>query len=182
MRSISGYLSKRLKLKVNEAKSGVARPFQRKFLGFSFTSYDHRRRISPEAIRRFKDRVRVITRRTRGRSIAGVVAELGRYLVGWKAYFGFAEAQYSLKELDSWIRRRLRCYLWKQWGRGGYRELCKRGVSRDLAWNTAKSAHGPWRLSRSPGLAFALPQSYFSGLGVPRLYIKGSSQPNRRGT
>jgi RNA-directed DNA polymerase len=182
MRSVSGYLSKRLKLKVNEAKSGVARPFQRKFLGFSFTSLDHRRRISPEAIKRFKDRVRVITCRTRGRSIAGVVAELGRYLVGWKAYFGFAEAVSPLKELDSWIRRRLRCYLWKQWGRRGYRELCKRGVSRALAWNTAKSAHGPWRLSRSPGLAFALPQSYFSGLGVPRLYIKGSSQPNRRGT
>jgi RNA-directed DNA polymerase len=76
----------------------------------------------------------------------------------------------SHKELDSWTRRRLRCYLWKQWGRRRYRELRRRGVSRDLAWNTVKSAHGPWRLSRSPALAIALPGGYFDGLGFPRLH------------
>ncbi len=92
--------------------------------------------------------------------------------MGWKAYFGFSEVKSIFKELDSWIKRRLCCYLWKQWGRRGYRELCKRGVSRDLAWNTAKSAHGPWRLSRSPGLAFALPAKYFASPGVPGLFIK----------
>jgi len=182
MRSVSEYLSERLRLKVNEAKSAVARPWQRKFLGFSFTRFDLRRRISGEAIKRFKVRVREITNRTRGRSIVGIAVELGQYLRGWKAYFGFAEALSPLKELDSWVRRRLRCYLWKQWGRRGYRELRKRGVSRDLAWNTAKSAHGPWRLSRSPGLTFALPASYFVSLGVPVLYVNRSSQPNRRGT
>jgi RNA-directed DNA polymerase len=182
MRSVSGYLSERLKLKVNEAKSAVARPWERKFLGFSFSRFDLRRRISRETIKRFKERIREITNRTRGRSIVGIAAELGRYLRGWKAYFGFAEALSPLKELDSWVRRRLRCYLWKQWGRRGYRELRKRGVSRELAWNTAKSAHGPWRLSRSPGLAFALPASYFVALGVPALYVKRTSQPNRRGT
>jgi RNA-directed DNA polymerase len=182
MRSVSEYLSERLRLKVNEAKSAVARPWQRKFLGFSFTRFDLRRRISGEAIKRFKVRVREITNRTRGRGIAGIAVELGQYSKGWKAYFGFAEALSPLKELDSWVRRRLRCYLWKQWGRRGYRELRKRGVSRDLAWNTAKSAHGPWRLSRSPGLAFALPASYFVSLGVPALYVNRSSQPNRRGT
>jgi RNA-directed DNA polymerase len=182
LRSISEFLSRRLKLKVNEAKSGVARPWRRKFLGFSFSRFDFRRRISQESMKRLKERVRGITQRTRGRSIKDIAAELGQYLRGWKAYFGFAEALSPLKELDSWIRRRLRCYLWKQWGRRGYRELLRRGVSRDLAWNTAKSAHGPWRLSRSPGLAFALTTSYFSELGVPTLYIRGSSQPNRRGT
>jgi RNA-directed DNA polymerase len=182
MRSVSEYLSERLRLKVNEAKSAVARPWQRKFLGFSFTRFDLRRRISGEAIKRFKVRVREITNRTRGRGIAGIAVELGQYSKGWKAYFGFAEALSPLKELDSWVRRRLRCYLWKQWSRRGYRELRKRGVSRDLAWNTAKSAHGPWRLSRSPGLAFALPASYFASLGVPALYVNRSSQPNRRGT
>lgn len=83
-----------------------------------------------------------------------------------------SEVKSIFKEMDSWIKRRLRCYLWKQWGRRGYRELRKRGVSRDLAWNTAKLAHGPWRLSRSPGLAFALPAKYFASLGVPRLFIK----------
>jgi RNA-directed DNA polymerase len=182
MRSISEFLCKRLKLKVNETKSAVARPWWRKFLGFSFSRFDLRRCVSREAIGRLKERVRVITQRTRGRSIKDIATELGRYLRGWRGYFGFAEALSPLKELDSWIRRRLRCYLWKQWGKRGYRELLKRGVSRDLAWNTAKSAHGPWRLSRSPGLAFALTASYFSELGVPTLYIKGSSQPNRRGT
>jgi len=182
LRSISEFLSRCLKLKVNEAKSAVGRPWRRKFLGFSFSRFDFRRRISQESMRRLKERVRGITQRTRGRSIKGIAAELGQYLKGWKAYFGFAEAVTPLKELDSWIRRRLRCYLWKQWGRRGYRELLRRGVSRDLAWNTAKSAHGPWRLSRSPALAFALTASYFRELGVPTLYIKGSSQPNRRGT
>jgi RNA-directed DNA polymerase len=72
------------------------------------------------------------------------------------------------------IRRKLRCYLWKQWGRRGYRELRRRGVSRDLAWNTAKSAHGPWRLSHSPALAIALPGKYFDASGLPRLYVRST--------
>ena len=74
-----------------------------------------------------------------------------------------------LRELDKWVRRRLRSYVWKQWGRAGYRELRKRGVGQDLAWNTCKSAHGPWRLSRSPALALALPGRYFRTLGLPSL-------------
>ena len=93
-------------------------------------------------------------------------------MLGWHAYFNFTEVRHVLKELDSWVKRRLRCYLWKQWGRRGYWELRKLGVSRDLAWNTSKSAHGPWRLSRSPGLAFALPAKYFARLGLPRLFVK----------
>jgi RNA-directed DNA polymerase len=99
-----------------------------------------------------------------------VVGDLRRHLDGWYAYFSFAEAPSVFQELDSWIRRRLRCYLWKQWGRRRYRALRRRGVSRDLAWNTVTSAHGPWRLSRSPALAIALPGRYFDGLGLPRLY------------
>lgn len=84
-----------------------------------------------------------MTFRTRGVSLARVVGDLRQYLSGWYAYCGFAEAPSSFKERDSWIRRRLRCYRGKQWGRRRYRELRRRGVSRDLAWNTAKSAHGP---------------------------------------
>jgi RNA-directed DNA polymerase len=99
-----------------------------------------------------------------------VVRDVRQYVTGWYAYFGFVEVPSSFKELDSWLRRRLRCYLWKQWGRRRYRELRRRGVSRDLAWNTVKSAHGPWRLSRSPALAIALPGAYFDGLGLPRLH------------
>jgi RNA-directed DNA polymerase len=171
LKSVGNYLSSRMKLKINEAKSGVDLPWRCEFLGFSFTS-KLKRRISEKSIKRFRAKVREATFRTRGIRIGKIVEELRRYLLGWQAYFNFAEACSVLKELDSWIRRRLRCYLWKQWGRGGYRELIKRGVSRDLAWNTAKSAHGPWRLSRSPGLAFALTAKHFAELGLPKLHVK----------
>jgi RNA-directed DNA polymerase len=171
LRSISQYLSRHLKLLVNETKSAVGRPWKRQFLGFTFSSRLNRR-ISYKSIKRFKKRIRGITCRIRGRRIKVIVKELRRFMLGWQAYFNFTEVRYILKELDSWVKRRLRCYLWKQWGRRGYRELRKLGVSRDLAWNTAKSAHGPWRLSRSPGLAFALTAKYFASLGLPRLFVK----------
>jgi len=171
LRSISRFLSSHLKLSVNEAKSAVDRPWKRQFLGFTFSSRLNRK-ISSKSIKRFKNRIREITCRVRGRRIEVIVKELRRFMIGWQAYFDITEVRYVLKELDSWVRRRLRCYHWKQWGRRGYRELLKRGVSRDLAWNTAKSAHGPWRLSHSPGLAFALTAEYFASLGLPRLFIK----------
>jgi len=169
--STTQYLLRKLKLKVNEAKSAVARPRKRTLLGFTFTGHrSNRRKVSDKAILRFKEEIRHRTRRTRGVTLQWVIDELRSYLIGWQAYFGFSEARSVFKELDSWIRRRLRCYLWKQWGRRRYRELRDRGVSRDLAWNTVKSAHGPWRLSRSPALAFALPGRYFTHLGLPLLY------------
>jgi RNA-directed DNA polymerase len=171
LRSISRFLNRHLKLSVNEAKSAVDRPWRRQFLGFTFSSKLNRR-ISIKSIKRFKNRIREITCRIRGRRIQVIIKELRRYMLGWQGYFNFTQVRYILKELDSWVKRRLRCYLWKQWGRRGYRELRKLGVSRDLAWNTAKSAHGPWRLSRSPGLAFALTAKYFAALGLPRLFIK----------
>ncbi|WP_155308526.1 group II intron maturase-specific domain-containing protein [Desulfosarcina ovata] len=171
LRSISRFLNCHLKLSVNEAKSAVDRPWKRQFLGFTLSSRQNRR-ISLKAIKRFKDRIREITCRTRGRRIEVIVKELRRFMLGRHAYFNFTEVRHVLRELDAWIKRRLRCYLWKQWGRRGYWELRKRGVSRDLAWNTSKSAHGPWRLSRSPGLAFALPAKYFARLGLPRLFVK----------
>lgn len=184
MAGVKRYLSQKLRLKVNEAKSAVARPWQRTFLGFTLL-YSCKRTVSDKAVKRFKEEVRRHTFRTRGVSITNVISTTRCYLMGWKAYFGVCESRSILKELDSWVRRRLRCYLWKQWGKSGYHELRRRGVSRDLAWNTAKSAHGPWRLSRSPGLAFALPARYFASLGLPSLYEKTMGQlkqPNRRGT
>lgn len=169
--SVTRYLKRKLKLVVNAAKSAVDRPWRRTFLGFSFTGRQpNRRQVSVKALKAFKQETRRLTQRTRGVSLPQVVQEVRRYVTGWYAYFGWAEATSVFKELDSWVRRRLRCYLWKQWGRRRYRELRNRGVSRDLAWNTTKSAHGPWRLSRSPALAYALPGGYFDRLGVPRLY------------
>jgi len=116
-----------------------------------------------------RHRVRELTRRTRGTRVDVIVAELRDTLLGWKAYFGIAEVLSPLRDIDKWIRRKLRCYLWKQWGPSGYRQLRQRGVSVREAWNTSKSAHGPWRLSKTPAMTIALPLSYFTNLGLPNL-------------
>ncbi len=174
--SVTGYLKRKLKLVVNAAKSAVDRPWRRTFFGFSFKGRQpHRRQVSVKALKAFKQEIRRLTHRTRGVSWPQVVQEVRRYVTSWYAYFGWAEATSVFKELDSWVRRRLQCYLWKPWGRRRYGELRNRGVSHDLAWNTTKSAHGPWRLSRSPGLTYALPGGYFDRLGVPHV-----SQRQRR--
>jgi len=171
--SISLWLKRRLKLTVNVQKSAVDRPWNRTFLGFTFSSSRRikriRKKVSDKAIKQFKYNVRRITRRTRGRTVIYIVRELRQFLLGWRGYFGITKVTSPLKDLDKWVRRKLRCYIWKQWGRSGYRRLRKLGVSRRVAWNTAKSAHGPWRLSRSPALARALSNKYFKSLGVPVL-------------
>jgi RNA-directed DNA polymerase len=175
MTSLTRFITGQLKLKVNATKSGVARPWQRKFLGFSFTANrEPKRRIAPEAIKRFKIRVRELTRRTRGVSVKQMVGELSRYLTGWLGYFGFCQTPSMLRDLESWIRRRLRCFMWKQWKRGRrrYAALRERGIGRDLAAQTAGSPHGPWRISRSPALSYALPNAYFSSLGLPKLTVR----------
>jgi RNA-directed DNA polymerase len=175
MTSIKQFITRQLKLKVNEQKSAVARPRERKFLGFSFTwQREPKRRIAPKAIARFKQRVRELTRRTRGVSVETMVAQLGRYLTGWRGYFGFCQTPSVLQRLDRWLRRRLRSVVWKQWkyARVRFAELRKRGLSKDLAAQTAGSAHGPWRLSNSPALAIALPNVYFASLGLPSLVVK----------
>ena len=172
MASIETFLAKRLKLKVNRAKSAVAKPSVRKFLGFGFTSgIEPRRRIAPQAIARFKRRVRELTRRTRGASLAQIAKELSVYLVGWRGYFGFCQTPSVLRALDEWTRRRLRAFAWTQWKRGPARfaELRRRGVGRDLAAQTAGSPHGPWRLSNSPALTIALPNAFLASLGLASL-------------
>ena len=135
----------------------------------SMFARDYRRAVSARAIDALKANVRRLTQRTRGHSLEQIIAELRPALLGWLAYFGFAEIRTPLAELDKWIRRKLRCYQWKQWGRAGYRRLRALGVSRELAWNTAKSAHGPWRVSRSPALNYAMDSAYFTALGLPTL-------------
>jgi RNA-directed DNA polymerase len=170
MASVRRVLKRKLRLKVNEAKSAVDRPWNRTFLGFTFTKrQSNRRKVSAKALKAFQAKVRAITGRTRGRTIRQLVQELRQLMLGWRAFFSFAEVRSPLRDLDKWIRRRLRSYHWKPWGRRGYRELRTRGVGRQLAWNTVKSAHGPWRLSQSPALAMALPQRHFAALGLPSL-------------
>jgi RNA-directed DNA polymerase len=172
MAGIEQFLAKRLKLKVNKAKSAVAKPSVRKFLGFSFTGgREPRRRIAPQAIDRFRAKARELTRRTRGASPEQIVKELSCYLIGWRGYFGFCQTPSVLRELDQWIRRRLRAIVWKQWKRGRtrYAELRRRGVGRDLAAQSAGSPHGPWRLSNSPALTIALSNAFLASLGLPSL-------------
>ena len=172
MKSITRFLSRQLKLTVNAEKSAVDRPWKRKLLGFSFTVRDKRRTVAPKSIVRLKAKVREVTSRTGGKNLAQVVAMLARYLEGWRTYFGFAEIRDLFKKLDSWIRRKLRCMLWKQWGVRRYRELRARGVSQRVAWVTHKAPHGPWRISHCPALQHALPWTVFRDLGLPSLARK----------
>jgi len=174
MASIERFLTKRLKLKVNKAKSAVDRPVKRKFLGFSFTNRKQpRRRIASQSLARFRSRVRELTRRTRGRSLAQVIKELNVYLIGWRGYFGFCETPSTLSELDQWTRRRLRALVWKQWKRGParYAELRRCGVGPAQAAKTASSLGGPWRLSNSPGVTMALSNAFFKSLGLATVAV-----------
>ena len=147
MQSVTNFIRRRLQLKVNEAKSAVARAQQRKFLGFSFTGgAEAKRRIAPKALLRCKQRVRELTRRTRGVSLKQMTTQLAEYLRGWKSYFGFCETPSVLRALDQWIRRRLRSVIWKQ-----------------------RKRRASWRLADSPVLHTAFPVAYFDSLGLPRL-------------
>jgi len=163
----------KLRLRVNEAKSAVAPATQRKFLGFSFWVAKGRavkRRVAPQALARMKDRVREITRRSAGRSLAAVYKELRTYLTGWRAYFRIAETPRALADIDQWIRHRLRALQLKHWKRGWtiYRELCARGMGADAARRVAGNSRRWWRNS-AMAIHIALPNALFDKLGVPRL-------------
>jgi RNA-directed DNA polymerase len=178
MAGIEKFLLKRLKLRVNKAKSAVDRPAKRKFLGFSFTNWHQpRRRIAPQSLVRFRSRVRELTRRTRGKSLAQIVNELSVYLIGWRGYFGFCETPSVLRELDQWTRRRLRAVVWKQWKRGPTRfaELRRRGVGRDQAALAAGSPRGPWRLSSSPAVSIALSNAFLTSLGLATVAVSNAA-------
>ena len=174
MDSVEKFLTKYLKLKVNKAKSAVARPVKRKFLGFSFTSGEQpRRRIAPQSLARFRGRVRELTRRIRGNSLAQIIKELNVYLIGWRGYFGFCETPSVLRELDQWIRRRLRAIVWKQWKSGPTRFAKLRccGVGPALAAQAAGSPRGPWRLSNSPALSRAISNAVLKSLGLATVTV-----------
>src|SRR5512136_844468 len=141
MGSLAQFITRKLKLKVNAQKSAVARPWERKFLGFSFTwNREPKRRIAPKAVERFQQRVRELTRRTKGVSIERMAEELTEYLRGWIGYFGRCQTPSVLQGLEEWTRRRLRSVIWKQWKRGAVRfaELRKRGVGKRVSDNLCK--------------------------------------------
>jgi RNA-directed DNA polymerase len=172
MTSITQFITQKLKLKVNEAKSAVARPQDRKFLGFSFTEGPEiRRAISPKAQERFKRRIREITRRAKGVSMETTMAELAPYMRGWRGYYGFCETPEVLQSLTRWVRMRLRAAHWWQWKTPRRRraELMARGVPERLASNTASCGYGPWRVVRTRALTIGLNNAYFRSLGLPLL-------------
>jgi RNA-directed DNA polymerase len=171
LESMSRFLEKRLRLKVNQEKSGVGRVWERKFLGFTFTyGKEQRRRIAPEAIRRMKEKVRKLTSRNRGASLNTVIQDLGKYLKGWKGYFGFCETRSQLRDLDGWIRRRLRSLIWKQWKDPytRYTRLRALGLC-DTQARRGSGTHGPWRMGIIPPLRMALSKAYFNALGLVEL-------------
>jgi len=173
MDSITRFITQRLKLKVNDKKSAVARPQERKFLGFSFTDGPEiRRRIAPKAVERFKERIREITRQAKGVSLETTMAKLAPYMRGWRGYFGFCETPSLLIDLTRWVRRRLRAALWRQWRTQRRRRamLIQLGVRGRLADNTAGSGHGPWHLAHSKALNVALSNAYFRDRGLPSLF------------
>jgi RNA-directed DNA polymerase len=163
----------KLKLRVNETKSKVTRATASKFLGFSFWVAKGRiirRRVAPQAIARMKERVRELTRRSAGRSLAQMCKPLGIYLTGWKAYFRLAETPSALADIDGWVRHRLRAVQLKHWKRGRviYRELIARGTTPEAARRVAANSRRWWHNS-AMALNSALPNRLFDQLGVPRL-------------
>ena len=171
MASVCRFLATKLRLKVNESKSAVARPEERKFLGFSISNDGSERRIASKALERFKTRVRELTCRTRGVSLSKLVEKLAPYLIGWRGYFRFCQTPRVLSNLDAWIRRRLRMYLWRQWknGRNRFKELRRRGVLKFNAAVAAGSPTGFWRMSGHPAVQQALRNHYFDSIGLPRV-------------
>ena len=166
-----------LKLRINAEKSAVARAWDRQFLSFSFWVAPGRvvkRRVAPKALSKMKDRLRAITARNGGRSIAQVVAELRRYLVGWWNYFRLVDTPRVFAALEKWLHRRLRAIHLKHWKRGStvFRELQRRGVSHHVAAMAARFTGNWWRVAGHAALHLALPTSYFDQLGLPRLVLR----------
>lgn len=172
MESIKGFLNDRLKLKVNEAKSAVARPWERKFLGYSLTWHKvPRLKIARQVLKRLKGDIRQLCAKARGWKMANTVKELTKKLRGFGAYFRLAEVKGALEEVDQWVRRRLRAIKWRQWKRprSRARELMRRGLDKDRAWKSAYNGRGPWWNAGASHMNQAFPLKYFESLGLVSL-------------
>ena len=172
MASVTRFLEARLKLRVNAAKSVVARPWQRSYLGYTMTSHKvPRLKIPVAGVKRFRANLRAIFRRGRGRSLSMVIAELMPILRGWMNYFRDIEVRNVLETLDGWLRRKLRCLLWRQWKRSATRAryLMRQGLSEVRAWTSATNGRGPWWNAGASHMNQAFPKSFFDRLGLVSL-------------
>ena len=172
MTAITAFLEQRLKLKVNAAKSAVARPWQRKFLGYSMTWHKKPKlKIAQQSRERFAEKVRKALQEARGKSLKQAVEQLNPQLRGWISYFRLTEVKGVLEELDGWIRHRLRALLWRQWKRNHTRakNLMRRGLQQQRAWQSATNGHGPWWNSGASHMNEAYPKSWFDRMGLVSL-------------
>jgi group II intron reverse transcriptase/maturase len=172
MDSIIRFLEQQLKLKVNRAKSAVGRPWARTFLGYTLTFHQKPRlKVAESSVKRLKANLRELFRRGRGRSLKKVVEESTPKLRGWIAYFRLAEVKGIFEELDGWVRRKLRCILWRQWKRPftRARNLMRRGLTEQRAWQSALNGRGPWYNSGASHMNDAFRKSFFDNLGLVSL-------------
>ena len=172
MASITRFLSDTLKLTGNAAKSAVARPWEWKFLGYSMTWHKTPRlRIASSSLKRLEDKIREVLKGARGRSLTHVITELNPMLRGWAAYFKLTETKRALEEVDGWVRRKLRCILWRQWKRPYTRaiNLMKAGLTEERAWRSAFNQRGAWWNSGASHMNQAFPKLYFDRLGLVSL-------------
>jgi RNA-directed DNA polymerase len=172
MASITGFLSEKLKLTVNAAKSAVASPWERKFLGYSLTWHKAPKlRIAPSSLQRLEGKIREVLKGARGRSLSHTVSELNPILRGWAAYFKLTETKRALEEIDGWLRRKLRCILWRQWKRPYTRgkNLMKAGLTEERAFRSAFNQRGPWWNSGASHMNQAFRKAYFDRLGLVSL-------------
>jgi RNA-directed DNA polymerase len=169
MAKITRFLEQRLKLKVNRVKSACARPWERKFLGYSFTAHrETKLRVAPESLKRLREKVRERLRAGRGQTLSATIGELAPLLRGWMSYFRLTEVKGVLEDLDGWLRRRLRCLLWRQWKRSvtRARTLLKRGLAEARAWQSATNGRGAWWNAGASHMNHAYPKSYFDHMGL----------------
>ena len=172
MAAITDYLEKKLKLQVNRDKSAVARPWKRKFLGYSFTWHKQvRLKIADSSLARLKDKVRDIVVGNAWRKLAATIKELNPVLRGWTSYFRLTEVKNVLQDLDGWIRRKLRCLLWRQWKRPATRNkrLQARGLDATRAWKSASNGRGPWWNAGASHMNAAYPKRFFDVQGLVSL-------------
>lgn len=172
MKSVSEFLNKRLRLKVNVEKSAVGRPWARKFLGYEMTWHKQARlKVGAEGLRRLKVKVRRIVGEGRGRKLTQVIKELTPLLRGWLQYYRLAEVKGVFEELDGWLRRKLRCLMWRQWKRPKARakNLMKRGLKEARAWKSSTNGHGAWWNAGASHMNEAFPKSYFDRMGLMSL-------------
>jgi RNA-directed DNA polymerase len=175
MESVTRFLEKRLRLKVNREKSAVGKPWVRKFLGYSMTWHKKPKlKIAPASVRRLKSHIQELLRKGRGQAVRRVIMDLQPLLTGWIQYFKLAEVKSTFEQLDEWLRRKLRCILWRQWKtpRTRAKRLMKLGIDQARAYTSAYNGRGPWWNAGASHMNIAVPVTWFAQQGLVSFLAK----------